>query len=92
MITLYRVPQCNACDEVQETLRELVVAHQVVDVAKERPAEIAGKELPVIVDGDEWVSGEAALTDYLSELTRLMEQWRKFQSDVCYIDDDGKTC
>jgi hypothetical protein len=92
MITLYRVPQCNACDEVQEMLRELVVAHQVIDVATERPAVIAGKELPVIVDGDELVSGEAALTGYLAELTRITEQWRKFQSDVCYIDNQGNPC
>ena len=92
MITLYRVSQCSACDEVQETLRELVVAHQVVDVAAERPAVIAGKELPVIVDGDELVSGEAALANYLSELSRITEQWRKFQSDVCYIDEQGNLC
>ncbi len=87
MITLYRVDQCDACDEVQETLRELVVAHQVVDVEKERPTALANKELPVIADGAKLVSGEPALHDYLAELTRELEQWRKFQSDVCYVDD-----
>jgi glutaredoxin len=92
MITLYRVAQCDTCDEVQETLRELVVAHKVVDVAKERPAALVDKELPVIADGEQLVSGEAALSDYLAGLTREMEQWRKFQTDACYIDDKGRTC
>jgi glutaredoxin len=92
MITLYRVPECHACDEVQETLKELVVAHQVVNVQQERPAALADKELPVIEDGEQWVSGEAALNDYLEELTRVTDQWRKFQTDACYIDDKGKSC
>jgi glutaredoxin len=96
MITLYRAEQCDACDEVQQTLRELVVAHQVVDVRKERPTALAellaDKNLPVIADGDKVVSGEPALHDYLAELTSEMEQWRKYQTDACYIDDKGKTC
>jgi glutaredoxin len=92
MITLYRVEQCDACDEVQETLRELVVAHQVVDVQKDRPTELAGKELPVIADGDQLISGEPALQEYLADLTNELEQWRKFQTDACYIDDKGKNC
>jgi glutaredoxin len=96
MITLYRVADCALCDEVQQALRELVVAHQTVDVTLERPAtldEILGERpLPVVVDGEQVISGETALRDYLAALTREMEQWRKFQVDACYIDDQGKTC
>ena len=96
MITLYRADQCDACDEVQQALRELVVAHKVVDVENERPAAVAAiladKELPVIADGDKIVSGEPALHDYLAELTNEMDQWRKYQTDACYIDDKGKSC
>ena len=100
MITLYRKAGCAACDDVQQALRELVVAHQTVDVTLERPAaldEILSKrELPVIVDGEQVVSGDAALRDYLAALAHEMEQWRKFQVDACYIDDKiddkGKTC
>ena len=113
MITLYRVADCRACDEVQDTLEELVVAHKVVDVEKEpvREAVAAGAqpaasshyppdvarllesgEMPVVMDGDRVISGQHALRDYLVELTREMEQWRKFQTDACYIDDEGKTC
>jgi glutaredoxin len=95
MITLYRSANCAACDEVQQALRELVVAHQTVDVTLERPAaldEVVGqRELPVVVDGERVVSG-AELRDYLFALERELEQWRKFQVDACYIDDKGKTC
>ena len=100
MITLYRAADCIRCDEVQETLRDLVVAHQVVEVGQngngERPTPLngalAGQRLPVITDGDQVVSGEEAIHDYLADLTREMEQWRKFQTDACYIDDQGETC
>jgi glutaredoxin len=96
MITLYRVAHCDACDEVQETLRELVVAHQVVDVEQEQPGAVAdalaNRDLPVIEDGEQLISGETALHDYLTELTHDLEQWRKYQTDACYIDDKGRTC
>lgn len=96
MITLYRVAECDACDEVQETLRDLVVAHEVVDVEKEQPTELdnvlAEKNFPVIADGDQLVSGDAALHAYLKELAAELEEWRKFQVDACYIDDKGRNC
>jgi glutaredoxin len=96
MITLYRVAECAACDEVQTALRELVVAHKVVDVERENTAKVAemlaNRQLPVIADGDALVSGDAEIHAYLAELTGELEQWRKFQTDACYIDDKGQTC
>jgi hypothetical protein len=117
MIILYRVANCDLCDEVQDGLRELVVAHKVVAVEKERvasavqvggaagdfaehPAEypapvaesLAQGAMPVVADGDRVISGAVALRDFMAELADEMEQWRKFQTDACYIDDKGKTC
>ena len=111
MITLYRVADCGICDEVQETLRELVVAHEVVEVTRELaqasvgngatgaptpPAavaeHVANGEMPVVMDGERVISGTVALRDYMAELAREMEQWRKFQTDACYIDDKGQSC
>ena len=113
MIILYRVATCDLCDEVQDSLRELVVAHKVINVEKEpvhaavkagreagdleqypaAVAELLAKgEMPVVSDGDRVISGTVALRDYLAELANEMEQWRKFQTDACYIDDEGKTC
>ena len=96
MITLYRVAECAACDDVQEALRELVVAHKVVDVEREESSAAdkawAERDLPVITDGDQVVSGPSAVRDYLAELTHDLVQWRKYQTDACYVDDKGKTC
>ena len=96
MITLYRVAECDACDEVQEKLRDLVVAHEVIDIEKGQPAAredvMAEKDFPVIADGERLVSGAEALHAYLQELAVELEEWRKFQVDACYIDDKGKSC
>ena len=113
MITLYRVANCDACDEVQDALVELVVAHQVVDVEQEQVPEAVGAggeaaashqyppavasllasgEMPVVLDGDRVIGGQSTLRDYMAELASEMEQWRKFQTDACYINDKGKTC
>lgn len=96
MITLYRVEECKACDEVQATLRDLVVAHQVVDIQKSSTSANGdlptAEAVPLIVDGNARISGQPALQEYLADLTKEMEQWRKFQVDACYIDDNGQTC
>jgi hypothetical protein len=99
MITLYRVAGCDPCDEVQEVLRDLVVAHQVVNLEEDQAQPpvvledaLTTEKLPIIADGDRLISGDEALRDYLADLTREIEQWRKFQMDACYIDDDGEIC
>ena len=91
MITLYRTENCTTCDQVEAALQELVVAHQVVDVDGQPPAKVAGLDFPVIEEGDKLVSGRD-VTPYLSELARAAEQWRKFQTDACYVGDDPANC
>ncbi len=105
MITLYRIADCAACDEVETALRELVVAHKVVDVTQVEAAVATNgivkgaggtakldRPWPMVVDGDRVVSGQVALQEYLGELARELEQWRKYQTDACYVDDQGKSC
>lgn len=89
MIELLRVDDCSRCDDVEHRLAELVIAHSVRSVsAEELPA---GTTAPVILDGDRVVSG-TELSAYLAGLGKLMADWDRFQSDTCYIDDDGKIC
>jgi glutaredoxin len=90
MITLYRTESCPACDQAQEALEEMVVAHKVVKIEGARPANLQGLELPVIVEGEKVVSGQA-VDPYLAQLARDAELWRKFQSDACYINEDGSS-
>lgn len=92
MIRLYRRPASPEGERIQAALRDLVVAHQVVTVAPGEPSPLNGASLPAIVDGDQVISGQEALAAYLSELTELTERWRRYQSDVCYLDDDGNVC
>lgn len=82
MITLYREAQSAEADVVEETLQDLVFAHAVEVV------DGPGEALPRIADGDRVVHG-ADLPAYLDELRRLKADWSRFQSDACFIGDDG---
>jgi hypothetical protein len=48
--------------------------------------------LPVIRENSRLISGKESLLAYLDELEKLVEDWRRFQSDACYIDEDGELC
>ena len=91
MITLFRRPDCYACDEAEEKIKELVIKHVVVDVEllgmpKELPEET---EMPVIKDEEKLIIGHEEVKAYLPKLEKYVEQWNKFQGDTCYADDDG---
>lgn len=94
MIELYRHATCEPCAGIEAALRQMVAAHQVIVVGVDRPAPraVAGKSLPVIVDGERVVSGEAELAAYLEGLDKELARWRKFQMDACYIGEDGDGC
>ncbi|NJN94471.1 MAG: hypothetical protein HC875_10455 [Anaerolineales bacterium] len=94
MIKLYRPADCPACAEIEAALREMVVAHQVIVVEGEpAPADLgADVSLPAIRENNHLVSGPGAISAYLEELAHFTARWRRFQSDSCYIDDDGQVC
>ncbi len=89
MITLYRKPGCGFCDEIEEELKELVITFDVVNVDKNFPKEIT---LPAIKDDDKMISDYENIKKYMNDLTKFVELWRKYQTDACYIDDDGEIC
>ena len=82
MITLYRKTSCADCDEISDALREMVVAHKVVTIGDTWPPELSEGSMPTIDDVRSFVR---ALADYLTE-------WNRFQSDSCYVDEDGNVC
>lgn len=94
MIKLYRPTDCPTCAEIETTLRELVVAHQVIVVdSGDRPADLGSEvKLPAICENNYLVSGPDAINTYLQELAQFTARWRRFQSDSCYLDDDGQVC
>lgn len=92
MITLYRRAQDPTGSAIQAELEELVVAHEV-EIAPHALDAFAGvPSLPAIVDGERVISGDDALRAYLDELVAWMGEWRKYQADACYIDDEGEVC
>jgi len=45
----------------------------------------------VIRDGKTTARGPD-IPAFLDQLTRDMAEWSRFQSDACYIEDDGTVC
>ncbi len=92
MIELIRTRDSAEGAAVEDKLRELVVAHRVTTVESGQPSPLNGTPLPAIVDEDRIISGQDALQAYLAELSAEIEEWRRYQVDACYIDDNGEIC
>jgi len=92
MITLYRRPDDTRADEVQNALDEMVIAYETESVTSETALPSDVPETPALRDDGEVVTGETALQTHLEELRTLMNDWDRFQSDACYIEDDGTVC
>lgn len=92
MIELIRTRDSAEGAAVEDKLRELVVAHRVTTVEPGQPSPLNGTPLPAIVDAGRVVSGQDNLETYLAELGAEIEEWRRYQVDACYIDDNCETC
>ncbi|PSQ96233.1 MAG: hypothetical protein BRD55_07190 [Bacteroidetes bacterium SW_9_63_38] len=70
----------------------MVIAYETETVPAEAalPPDVPGT--PALRDDDEVITGEDALREHLDELRDLMNDWDRFQSDACYIEDDGTIC
>lgn len=92
MVTLYRRPDDPQADDIQDTLDDMVIAYEtnIVDTPHGLPDDVAS--LPALRDDEDVITGEEALRDRLDRLRELMEDWNRFQSDACYIEDDGTIC
>lgn len=92
MITLYRSPNDAWADEIQEALDEMVIAYETktVDAESQHPSDVPS--LPALRDDGDVIAGEQALRDHLDHLRSLMSDWDRFQSDACYVEDDGSIC
>ena len=88
MIELFRPIDCPACTDIEATLQELVVAHKVIVV---EPGQV-NVPLPALRENGRTVSGREAITAYLKDLEKFVADWQRFQSDVCYLDENGEVC
>jgi len=92
MILLYRRPEDPWADEIQDTLDDLVIAYEVESVESEASLPSDVPELPALRDDEAVVTGEEALRNHLDDLRALMADWDRFQSDACYVEEDGSIC
>jgi hypothetical protein len=90
MLVLFRPHNCPYCDEVEELLEALVLAHQVKVIEDGTGADGLphGTPLPTLKEGTHLYRGEPAIKVYLSDLRREVLQGRQFQSDACYLDPE----
>ena len=92
MIKLFREENSPQADTIEAEFRELVLGYdRVVIEAKEAARLFDEATLPVITNNERIISGEL-IEPYIKELTQLMRDWQRFQSDACYVDEDGETC
>ena len=93
MIIFYRRPDGDpSADEIQEALDEMVISYETKWVEDEASLPKDVPDLPALGDDGEVIVGEAALRDHLDHLRDLMADWDRFQSDACYVDEDGSIC
>lgn len=94
MITLYRTSEGKLGKEIEQKLCDIVIAHkvQIISSLKEVPFDAGPHSLPLLLDNGNLISGEEALLQHLEKLKKLMADWDRFQSDACFLDDDGTTC
>lgn len=89
MIELYRTAGSPTGQEVEDALKELVLAHRVITVEPNRPPAALPPDtrLPALIDEGEIISGPESLKAHLHYLKHMAFEWRKFQSDSCYTDE-----
>lgn len=93
MIKLYRKENSTRADAIEAEFREMILGYDRVVIAEKEARQMFGAQtsLPVITNNEKIVSGEE-IPAYLQELQQLMRDWQRFQSDSCYVDNDGENC
>ena len=92
MIKLYREENNPQADMIEAEFRDIVLGYDRVVVDEKKAAQLFDNApLPVITNNERVVSGDG-IPGYIKELKQLMREWQRFQSDACYVDDDGETC
>ena len=93
MVELYRPEDDAFADEVEAALQDMLIAHEVhtVDSAAALPFDTE-HALPILRENGDLVAGEDAIRARLDTLRSVMHDWDRFQSDACYIEDDGTIC
>lgn len=89
MITLHRNKEDSAADKIEARFKDLVLSYETILHVEDSGS---GK-LPRIEDGDNVVSGDSEIEQWLQKLEDELKWQRSLSGDGCYIDPkSGKVC
>ena len=93
MIKLYREEKSPEADRIEAEFKDIILGYDREIITPAEATERFGPDhyLPVITNNEKIVSGDS-IPQYIKEIRALMHDWRKFQGDWCYVDDDGNAC
>jgi hypothetical protein len=94
MIEVLREEKSAQGDWIEAELREMVLGYERVITTPDTARQALGPQhsLPAIKNGERIASGKDELMAYLKELESVAREWRTFQGDWCYLDDQGEVC
>jgi hypothetical protein len=89
MIIFYRDKECSKYDLVQKSLKEMHLAHKVVEVSAETdPAVLPpGTAAPLLVVDDEKIQGDNNIIEHLEVLERIKAEWDESMANACQCND-----
>ena len=93
MIKFYRPADCKGCADIEDALKEMVLAHRVIVVDAGQPINElpADTPLPALIDNGKIIAGLENVRPYMRVLEEVVFEWYKYQSDSCYV-HNNKYC
>lgn len=94
MIILYTLPESQPGELIESRLRDMTAAYRrvVVKNQKHLPRYLRAYSLPFLVEGADIYSGDRIIDTFLQKYQHTLTEWQKFQTDSCYLEDDGSIC
>jgi len=81
MLTLVMPIDSRLADEIEEQLKNMVAAYEVL-------ANVA-TTLPYLLESGNVIKGKEAMNDFLLTLEKELNWSRSISGDSCYLDPDG---
>lgn len=83
MIYIYRRPNDPQADQIEEELQRISLAYN---------RELKNKVDVFLEEDGKTYKNVDEIYGFIREMEEYKAEWEKFQSDSCYIEDDGSVC
>lgn len=81
MLTLVRPIESQLADEIEEQLKDMVAAYEVMSNV--------ATSLPYLLESGKVIKGKEAVASFLLTLEKELNWMRSISADSCYLDPDG---